>query len=211
MKREDIIKRIAVMAELQGREISLAAAEVFLGQLAAHEAGQVCAALDRCLRELVRFPTVADVLARIPDGRPIPAEAFALLPPTERESVCWTEEMQSAWFKVRYLAAESGFQAQRTFMEVYASEVAEARSKGIPARWNMSLGHDLGQGEAVVRDAVTSGKISSDRAVQLLGYDPVKSSHALLPGSRSNSSRLTMDHVGDLLPGVVREAEKGTS
>src|SRR5262245_18509616 len=99
-------------------------------ELAHFPEGQVHGALRRCRRECSRL-TLAVVLERIDDGRPLVEEAFAMLPRTEAESVVWTEEMRQAFGSARALfAARDHVAARMAFKERYVQLVQRARDQG---------------------------------------------------------------------------------
>lgn len=62
----EVLKALAVTAELCGTTLSDAAARIFASDLAAYSETQVLAALLKCRRELKGKLTPAEVIARIP-------------------------------------------------------------------------------------------------------------------------------------------------
>lgn len=166
---DDLIDAIAVTAELTGTRLSEGAARVMVADLAEYPRDQVLASLRRCRRELRARLTIADILARLDDGRPGVEEAWAMLPFDEAATVVWTDEMSRAW-GVALPLVEMGDKvaARMAFKEAYAREIAEARDRREPAHWSASLGHDREGREAPIVAAVAAGRLSMSHARQLL-------------------------------------------
>jgi hypothetical protein len=152
---ENLLKAIAVTAELTQTEYSIDAARVMAEDLAQYDEQQVLAALVKCRRELKSRLTIAEIISRIDDGRPGAEEAWAMIPKDEFSSVVWTSEMADA-FGVCYKLIESGdtVQARMAFIESYKSRVNKARDAGEKVKWIPSLGHDKNSRESVLADAV---------------------------------------------------------
>lgn len=114
-------------------------------------------------------PPAAGANVRIEDGRPEPKVAWASLPRDEFEIVLWTEEMAQAWV-VSHLFHEKGCKhlAQMVFQQAYRKAVAHNRAHNIPVRWSVSLGFDVDRREMVLQAAVHQGRMSVERALQLL-------------------------------------------
>lgn len=167
--RIELIQAIAVTAELTGTELSQAAKQAMVEDLSGFAHAQVIAALNRCRKELRGRMTISDVIGRLDDGRPGPEQAWALSPKSESETAIWTEEMAKA-YGVAAPLIQSGdtIQARMAFLEVYRAEVAKARDERLPVKWQISLGHDPQEREAVIVQAVADGKIGMDRATALI-------------------------------------------
>jgi len=178
-----LLEAIAVTAELTATDLSHAAAKVMAMDLAAFPEHQVLGALVRCRRELRARLTIAEVFARIDDGRPGPEEAWAMLPKGEADSVVWTDEMSAA-FGIA-VSLENQVQARMAFVEAYREKVRQSREHARPVRWIPSLGHDSRGREAAVLAAVDAGRITPQRAIDLLPFsvspDVVARIEALAP------------------------------
>lgn len=169
---EQLIKAYGVTVEVtQAPAPSKGAATFILNDLANYPEGQVFAALDRCCRELKGRLTLADILARLDDGRPAPEGAWASIPKDEAASVVWTTEMRDAWAVAFPLIREGDLVAGRmAFLERYRVLVQEARDGRYPVKWEASLGHDKDLRELAVIDAKDKGRISVEAARALLPY-----------------------------------------
>lgn len=188
MASRALLEAIAVTAELTGTELSAPAAKVMADDLAQYPERQVLMALVRCRRELRSRLTIADVVARLDDGRPGPEEAWAAIPKDEHASTVWTDEMRVAFGASAPLIAAGDLVAARmAFLEVYRAELARARSEGRPVRWEISLGWDPRHREAILDEAVRLGRITAEHAARLL---PVRSEggRQMQRGLRSASS-----------------------
>lgn len=169
MDTSDLLKAIAVTAELTGTEMSEAAKAAMVSDLAEFPVPQVLGALSRCRRELKGRMRVADVIDRLDDGRPGPEEAWALCPRTEDDTVVWTDEMAQA-FGVAHALILSGdmVAARMAFREKYVELVTKARGEHVPITWTPSLGHSMAGREGPIREAVEKGRLPAGVASQLL-------------------------------------------
>jgi polyhydroxyalkanoate synthesis regulator phasin len=163
-----VLETLNAMAVITGRELNEFAATMLLKDLEPYSEKEILIALAKCRRELRSFPTLAEIVARIDDGRPGPEQAWAMIPVTEEESVVWSTEMQEAYGTVRELLARDEIAARRAFLEVYAKIVAENRANRIPPRWEPSLGTDPARRSLAVSEAVRRGRISIEHARELL-------------------------------------------
>lgn len=164
----DLIQAVIATAELCGAVLSAPAAELMVHDLAEYPASAVAEALQRVRRERCRF-TLAEIIARIDDGRPGAEEAWAMIPKNESDSVVWTEEMAEAWgvaSAVYYDGDEVG--ARMAFREIYTASVTKARGVKTPVRWMPSLGHDPSSRETALAQAITKQRIGVDHALRLV-------------------------------------------
>jgi hypothetical protein len=191
-----LLDTLRATGEIYGKNVSLAAATMFLADLDHFPPDQVLRALARCRKELRNFPTVADVIARIDDGRPGVEEAWAMLPKSEADSVVWTEEMAEAWGTCRDLLDRDPIAARMTFKEVYSRVVAEAKATSKPVTWTPSLGHDKQGRAGVLLEAVQKLRIPLAEATKL---DPS------LGGPSPAELELTSGNVAKVLD-IVRKA-----
>ena len=165
MASAELLKAVAVTAELCGRVFSPEAAAVFVSDLSPYPETQVLAALVRCRKEVRNVLTLVDVISRLDDGRPGPEEAWAMLPMTELQTAVWTVEMSQAFgVVVGMIDAGEVVPARMAFKETYQRMVAQARDRGIPVHWLVSLGHDSAGREGVVTAAVEAGRLSLEYA-----------------------------------------------
>jgi hypothetical protein len=166
---KELLKAIAVTAELTGTEISADAARMFAEDLSQFPEEQVLKALSRCRRELKTRMSLADVLSRIDDGRPGAEEAWSMIPKDESGSVVWTDEMAQA-YGVAYRLMDDHVQARMAFIETYRDRCAKARDASIPVKWMPSLGHDPMGRESVLMEAVEKGRLTAQHVAGLLPY-----------------------------------------
>lgn len=166
----EILKAVAVTAELTGTEITEMAAKVFAMDLAEYPKAAVMTALTRCRRELKGRLTLADVLNRVAemDGRPSADEAWAMMPMGEAVTVVWTDEMAAAWGVALPMIEIDKVAARMAFKGAYDRAVAEARQVGVVPKWRASLGHDKSGRDAVVMRAVELGRLSVSQVMKLL-------------------------------------------
>ncbi len=169
MASEELIKAVMVTAELMGTVLSADGARVMCDDLDAYPEPQVMTALTRCRREVRGRLTLADIIARLDDGRPGPDEAWAMIPRSEAETVVWTDEMAQA-LAVAQPLLDAGDQvaARMAFREAYARLVTQARADRLPVRWMPSLGHDRDGRHAALRQAVELGRLSMESVARFL-------------------------------------------
>lgn len=172
MPSERLLQAIAVTAELTGTQLSAPAAKVLVDDLAKFPEAQVLGALARCRKELRGRMVVADVIARLDDGRPGAEESWAHhVPKNEDVTVVWTDEIREAWgIALPLLKEEDEIPARMAFKEKYIAAVQRARDEGRPVSWSASLGHDAYGRESVLLEAVEKGRLSAQHVAGLLPY-----------------------------------------
>jgi hypothetical protein len=191
MPSRELVEAVAVTAELCGRVFSEGAARVFVEDLSGYPEDQVMGALRRCRKEVRGVLTVQDVVSRLDDGRPGPDEAWAMVPHDERQSVVWTDEIaQASALVAPMIESRDRMGAQRAFREAYIRLVSEAREKRKTVNWWASLGHDQAGREAVVMQAVGDGRLTLDRAADLI---PLPAPAAKLLETSRHRERLSAD------------------
>lgn len=165
-----VLEALAVTAELTQTQISAAGAKVMAMDLAPYPEHQVLGALARCRKELKGRLTVSDIITRLDDGRPGPEEAWSMLPFDEAQTIVWTEEMSGAWGVALPLIEDGDrIAARMAFLESYRARVQKARDAGSEVKWTVSFGHDPEGRQPALAQAVSVGRISQSRALQL-GY-----------------------------------------
>src|SRR3990167_8617347 len=159
--QDDLLKALAVTAELMGTPMSPEALVVFVEDLLPYGVPMVLTALRRTRQEVTGRLTLAAILQRLDDGRPTPEEAWAMIPQSEQVSFFWTEEMAVAYGVAAPLrAAEDEIGARLSFTKQYLCLLAEARAKREPVKWRASLGYDPAGREPAIRDALKQGRIA---------------------------------------------------
>jgi hypothetical protein len=183
--RVELLKALAVTAELTGTELSEGAARVMAADLEEYPLPAVLAALTRCRRELKSKLTIAAVMERMDDGRPGADEAWAMIPPEEEGSCVWTEEMADA-YGVAWRLQRDGDKvgARMAFRDAYTRMVAEARVRRIPVKWTPSLGTNPALREIALEDAVRKGRITDKHAAALAPSLKVPDNVLALPSKR---------------------------
>lgn len=169
MASPELLKALAVTAELTGTEMSPEAAKVMAEDLSAFPEQQVFGSLTRCRRELRSRLTLADIITRLDDGRPGADEAWASVPHSEEQTVVWTNEMIASWSVAEpLLCLGDEVAARMAFKQAYDRAVSEARTERKPPQWQVSLGWDKAGRESVIARAVELKRISVERAQKLL-------------------------------------------
>lgn len=196
----ELINLIKTTGEIYGKQVSPAAAVMFLSDLENYHADVIKTAMARCRKELRTFPSVADVIARVDDGRPGVEEAWSMIPKTEQESVVWTKEMRLAHSVCYSLIEEDPIAARMAFKERYLAEIANSRREGVPVKWSISLGFDVNGRAGVLTRAVDKKRISIAEAQNHLPMleAPGKKQDVLTDASK----------IKQLISGVFKEIEK---
>lgn len=166
MVSNELIDALSATAEICNARWTDATKEAVVSMLAPYPESSVITALQRCCLEL-RSITVADIIARIDDGRPGPQEAWAMLPRSEEVSAVITSEMLEA-YSVAYPLMADPIAARVAFLEKYTKLLGDARANRRPVEWVPSLGHDKVGREAALREAVDRGRITAPQAAALL-------------------------------------------
>lgn len=177
-----IAEAVATLLALHDKDLIPAHREVFIKSLDGYTEKQVLIALNRCLKEIPRFPTVADVLSKIDDGHPGPEEAWAMIPKSEHESGLWTQEMSQAYFAGANLLLDDPISARMAFKESYTRLLSETRAFKRRPKWSITLGHDQRHRQAIARQAVDRECLPESEVAHLLENKPVAESLLMLAG-----------------------------
>lgn len=194
----EVLKAIAVTAELLGTELSEAALRAFERRLSAYSEAQALAALDRCQIELRGRLTVADVIDRISSvgGHPSANEAWALVLSSadESDTVVWTEQIaEAAGIAQPVLDAGDEVGARMAFRDAYDRIL---RERPDAPKWFASLGTDHGRRTAAIEKAIRAGLLTQSHAAGLLPApkDPGPIGAALFDGKPLQLADLTPEH-----------------
>lgn len=177
----ELIKAIAVTAELTGTEWSEDAARAVAEELSQYRLEDVKIALNECRKSLKGRLTLAEILDRIPSGHPGPEVAWALIAKAignEALTLVWTDQIREAYGVASQLAADT-VQARLAFREAYLALVKKARMAGMKPNWTVSLGHDPKGREGALLEAVSKGQITYDYAKTLVPMLPAPSKQTL--------------------------------
>ncbi len=172
MADTEIIKALAIAAELCGTQLSVEAAKVFAMKLEAHPKGAVLRAIDRAMEECKGRLTLADVISRIEDGRPSADEAWGMIPKSEHDTAVVTREMNRAMSGIADMIENDPIPGRLAFKAAYERELREARSANRPTEWEITLGWSPSGRTGPVMDALAKGRISQDQAIAAVGYIP---------------------------------------
>lgn len=163
-----LLEIVKATGEIYGKQVSLAAALMFLADLDNHSSDAIASALSRCRKELRTFPTVFDVIARIPDGRPGVEEAWMLIPKDEDGSVVWNNEIAEAFGVCRLMIDEDPVAARMAFKESYLKITADARAAGRAPVWSPSFGFEKSGRAAAISEATQKGRLTQSEAQSML-------------------------------------------
>ncbi|MCA8326107.1 hypothetical protein [Burkholderia cepacia] len=155
---------------LHSKSLTADARALFFAALGDYSLADVRKALSAHVKDPQRGqfpPKPADIIAQLAsgaskDGRPDANEAWAiaLRSRDERDTVVWTQECAEA-FAVATPVLEGGDEvgARMAFKAAYERIVEQRRTTGTPVQWIKSLGHDPDLREAVLTEAVRTGRL----------------------------------------------------
>ncbi len=187
-RSRQVLETLQAVAKIYGRELTKEAVALYLLDLSSYSEEQVLTSLQRCRKELGRFPLISDVIDRIPGEFPSADEAWSLIPTTEEQSTFWTEEIALVYGDVRDLLQRDEVGARMAFREIYTRMVGEARASGKMPKWMPSFGTDPQQRQVAVEIALTRKRITQEDAQRLL------------PVSVPSSKRIQLEAPKDLRP-----------
>lgn len=179
MADQEIIKALAIAAEVCGSRMSEAGAAVFVSELSNYPKGAVLLAIQRCMRECKGFLSLADVISRIDDGRPSADEAWGIIPKSEHDTAVCTREMMRAMSGIADMIENDPIPGRMAFKAAYERELREARAAGAKTDWEITLGWDQLGRSGPVLDALSKGRITQEQAVAAIGHIPDPAQEAL--------------------------------
>lgn len=210
-QNNELVKAVGMTAQLCGTDFTPEAAKMIVEELKKFPLEGVKAALKRCCYEIKGRLTLADIIARIDDGRPQPEEAWAMIPKNENDSVVWTTEIGEAFGACRSLIMDGDLIAARmAFKESYTQIVARSRADNSPIKWKASLGWDASGRAPVLTDAVAKGRLTMRAVENLLGPYEMEQVLLSLPASKQKELRGEVPPNPNLvgLPAVIAKLGK---
>ena len=158
---------LAVTLELTGSTLTDIGLDAFLAELAAYLEADVVVALKRCRRECKYRISLADVLDRLPGT--LGAEAAWALALKHR---IYDEDATvivpvAVFDSFPFELWPDSIAARMAFKERYTDN----KAKSPPGQMFISLGHDVNARESVIREAVSDGRLTTERAASMLGYE----------------------------------------
>jgi hypothetical protein len=197
---DDVLRALAVTAELTQTTLSRGALLAMESDLSGYSPADVLAALTRCRREMKGRLTVADVIERIEgaDGRPSANEAWGIVLAGRDEavSVVSNDEIVEAWSIAQpILDAGDEVGARMAFRDSYERITRAARDAGRRPQWFPSLGTDPRGRDEALQLAVRQGRITQQHAAGLLPAptDPGPIGAALFDGQPLRLADLSPD------------------
>ncbi len=181
MISESVVRTLMIMAQVYGRDMNQDGALMMAHDLDGYTEPSLLEALQRCRKELKTFPSIAEIIARIEDGRPGPEEAWASIPKSEYDTCVWTDEMASAFGTTRELIEDDPIAGRKAFTEIYSKLIAQSRSKNVSVNWSATLGQDVRGRFGPIHDAVNKGRLTQKQASLLL-EDVAPSGHKMIGG-----------------------------
>lgn len=171
LNREEFAKGMAVLAEVFEKQLSSHAIEIYYIALKNLPVEKFQKIVGNIVINNRFFPKPVDFLesAIIDDGRPEPESSWARMPKNEDDSIVWTEEEAEAYGVALPLLQDGDkIAARMAYKETYIKQVSLARAEKRKVVWKASLGFDVGRREAVIKEAVEKGRLSSSSAANIL-------------------------------------------
>lgn len=162
-------------------------------------------ALKRCQLEVKGLLSLADIIARIPDGRPAVAVAHAQVSGSEADTFVTTDEALRAWGIASQTDGDK-FAQRQAFDAAYKEICAANRIAGIFPKQIVSIGQDKARAEAVIRAAVKDGLLQPTEPVAAQ-YFPEEVARAALPAGTAPKQLPAPRHKPEYKAKVNRSAE----
>lgn len=159
MLTSELIEDIAATAEVcGGSKWSAAAVRIACAHLRQFSEPAIRQSLLRCQQEVKGTLALADIVARMPDGRPAPDVSWSQVSGPETETFVTTDEVMGAWAAAQpLLAAGDAVAARMAFLAKYREITAHGRIAGRAPQMTVSVGTDRSRAETVLTDAVKRG------------------------------------------------------
>lgn len=188
--RTELLKALAVTAELCGTEISEAAAMAYADELERYDFDGVIHALHRLRLEHSGRLSLAEIVKRMPadpNAHPGSDEAWALCPKDEGVTVVTTREIIAAWTVASDLYADGDrIGARMAFREAYEREC----QRSLMPRWFPSMGTEAYGRAGPIIQAVRDGKLPITAAYDHIGKGSEEVRQALGPDPREKPSAI---------------------
>ena len=175
----EVIEAIMLTAEVCGTQMSEMAAKAMVLHLKPYGGEAIMRALHRCQREIKGRFALADVLKYIEsnDGRPSDEEAWGICYAyitDENRSILVTDEIDKGAAACRDLVVHGRDRVagRMAFLEAYRAAVHDARERGQPVRWRISVSHNKLDVADVVKQAYSQGRIDKPAALMMLPNIP---------------------------------------
>lgn len=170
---ESIINLLGQMFEAHGQKTEAATLAFMATELEHYPIDLIQKAMRQVIIEAKGRISLGMILeaAQGFDGHPDIDEAWNIAMSLEDETntVCATQEIISAFYDANdVLRRGDAVGARMAFKGSYGRRLKESRLNRQPAKWNLTLGSDKQKREAEVEKAITAGKLTDERASQLL-------------------------------------------
>lgn len=200
---QKLLEALTVASEVCGAPMSEISARFIVRELQQYPEPDVLKALNRCARECKRSLTMADIIERIPDGRPSPNEAWARMPKDEYSAGVVTDEMLSAWGIAGSLYDSDQVAARMAFLSTYQSKCQDAKDRKEPVKWRLTAGFDRMATESAARKGIEDGLITLEQAKPMLSFDRIAALEAESgPRLLSNDHTANRERLNKMLAGV---------
>lgn len=161
-------------------------------------------ALKRCQLEVKGLLSLADIIARIPDGRPTVAVAYAQVSGSEADTFITTDEVLAAWGIARQTDGDK-FAQRAAFDAAYKEICASNRISGVFPKQIVSIGHDKARAKAAIEAGVKQGLLEPTDPVAREYFPDAKP--ALPPGAPQPKQLPAPRHKAEYKTQVNREAD----
>lgn len=203
---------MALCAANYRQEIDVNAVELFWGMLKKYPLDGVRLAFEKHLRTSKFFPTIAEIIDHLPDGRKgehIGADEAWVIAKQAMDpsnSVCATDEiLQAMDIAQQVYNYRDENPARMAFREAYNRIVQNSATK---PRWFMSIGEDKSQAESVALKAVQLGRLPAGTEAKYRIEAPTTSVTALIEGyvAKVNVRKDHMENIKKML--VLEKTER---
>lgn len=176
----DTVKMIVLTSEIcGGARWSDEVGEYIKAHIEHYGDAAVRHALKRCQLEVKGLLSLADIIARIPDGRPPVAVAYAQVSGSEADTFITTDEVLAAWGIASQTDGDK-FAQRSAFDAAYKEICAGNRINGVFPKQIVSIGHDKARAKAAIEAGVKQGLLRPTDPVAAQ-YFPEEVARAALP------------------------------
>jgi len=203
--RSETVKMIVLTSEIcGGARWSDEVGEYVKAHIEHYGDAAVKHALKRCQLEVKGLLSLADIIARIPDGRPAVAVAYAQVSGSEADTFITTDEVLAAWGIARQTDGDK-FAQRAAFDAAYKEICASNRINGVFPKQIVSIGHDKARAKAAIEAGVKQGLLEPTDPVAREYFPDAKP--ALPPGAPQPKQLPAPRHKAEYKTRVNREAD----
>jgi len=175
-EQNDVIKALAIAAELTNTNWSEPAIKTVLYKLKDYDSKKVVGAIESAIETIKGRLTLAAIMERLPDplGYRTPEVSWGtvsrLLSSEDNTGFLCDQEFSAMGACIDLYLDGDKIAARMAYLESYKTMLADVKVAKIPAAFRISPGRDPHQREAAIKEALANGLIGQDKAALLLPH-----------------------------------------